>query len=1816
MSVASAASGFSKARRLLHRGALLATVSAVALLAGLPAAHARPLGGFTAAPSAAALAAAQSSSQGAAQAARQATNALKRATQAIQAMQATQAAARAAARAALNAMSPVRDGLGAGGLQIGASVIGAGGTVDTNLWQGANLPTQYNDGDRVKVDVNQTQQKAVLTWDTFNVGAKTDLNFNQHGNRDWVALNRVVDPGMAPSRILGNITADGSVYVINPNGIIFGGASQVNVGTLLASTAKIDAKEFLERGIYSAQTGGVYVPSFTGATGAITVEAGAQIATRPPAAVTSGGGFVLLMGSDVTNSGSISTPAGQTVLAAGHDFVLRKGYGTDANQNSTTRGIEISPGAWDGSHWSNGDGVVANDGIVFAQQGDITMAGRTVVQDGILLSTTSVGRRGTIHLLNSVSDAAGGVTLTGNSVTEVMPELGSDDTALNAQRDALIAASGGNPLATGQFDNLSSLTDRKDHSRIEIVSGGTVNFQANSLTLAQGGDVAVNAGKRVFAENGATIDVSGVRDVLVPMSANNILVNVQGNELRDSPLNRDSGALASADVWIDLRDLIFVPAGTGGYASDRYYTPGGLLEVGGYLANTSHTIGEWSAVGGSITLAAPEVIAQQGSVFDISGGSVSYEGGYIRTTNFRGADGRVYNVNVASANMLFTGIAGGWTRGSARWNVSETWTSFFNKGAVSTRWEDGYTVGRDAGQLIISAPTSVFEGDILADVVTGARQTNARPTGITDGYKSSQNVVALGGQLFVGKYTNLGYAGGYQTDIKIGDVASITAGMSADSALPSDRANTIYLDAAALTKQSLGGLLLTSADQISVDAPVTFAPGARITLTAPNVTIGADITAHSGTVNLGNEFKADVAKNQTPFWQALLDAQGKSQVTIDNNAKVDLSGLWLNQLDGASIDTSSLAFLNGGTLNVATTGGVTFAAGSVIDVSSGAAIRANGKTQGGNGGNVSLIANDDSRIFDLTAPIDPSAALIVDGKIVAYGFNGGGTLTLKAGQTVVIGDDATLTGGQIAAGTATATSVRLAEDVVIPAGSKMPFDYINILSSTPVDTQLALTLSPTVSPQSPLVTAADWVVPAGSGANILNSNGTGTFVPGGGTVPSGSTVTSINPIPAGSVIPSSVFPHGIPTKPVVLGSYQAGEVVTTAVILSAGTVIPIDTKFEQSIAIQPVLALGESIFRSGFTSYSVSSNTGIEIASAVVAEVPVYRVNSASFSTPTGGAMSDAADLWLSPTYLDDPLSGRLTQRAGANLTFSSLYDFNMRPGSSLTVDPGRNVTIYANRQMTIEGSITAHGGNITVASVPNAPTTRSYGDGFGILTATRSIWIGEDSKLDVSGQAVTRTDARGHSYGIVSDGGSITLGGATEADGTSVASDAFIIVRPGAVLDASGTSAMIDVSLPAGWQPTPVASDGGTIALYSASGLYLDGDLRAASGGGGASGGLLSLNMLSHAYDATLPTQQLPFAVGEVPEEMQKLRNITIVQHDQPLGLSSNLRPGERDIALKFGEATISVDRIHNGGFDQLALSTHDLFVFSGDVDLAMNRSIVFSGGMIAASANDPHINVHLLAPYVKLDGWFTNPSTAIVDPAKYYTGLNSPSGPSLGTASDSRFSVDADLIDVSSNLQFGVHGHQGSGSIFFAGVGVPGTKPAQTPGADDDSAQTSGPHIVDAPGFGTVVLHSSGDVRFGTGSVVAGKSLTIQADQIYPLSGATATIVVGQVLPLNGAGGVANTVFDPDAVLSIRSNGEPAGDTPASVFGNLALIAPNIDQGVLCVRRSALSRSTAALAVLFQDFQAQILSSATVASPRRARSGSRFHSAAQATA
>ena len=109
--------------------------------------------------------------------------------------------------------------------------------------------------------------------------------------------------------------------LVNRNGVVFSGSSQVNVRNLTAAAADITDQQFTERGLYGNANG--QQATFTGANGDVTVEAGARLETSAPATSTDGGGYVLLLGRQVDNAGTITTDRVQATLAAGADFSIR-----------------------------------------------------------------------------------------------------------------------------------------------------------------------------------------------------------------------------------------------------------------------------------------------------------------------------------------------------------------------------------------------------------------------------------------------------------------------------------------------------------------------------------------------------------------------------------------------------------------------------------------------------------------------------------------------------------------------------------------------------------------------------------------------------------------------------------------------------------------------------------------------------------------------------------------------------------------------------------------------------------------------------------------------------------------------------------------------------------------------------------------------------------------------------------------------------------------------------------------------------------------------------------------------------------------------------------------------------------------------------------------------------------------------------------------------------------------------------------------------------------------------------------------------------
>lgn len=702
---------------------------------------------------------------------------------AIAAQQAAQAAGR---QAAFGQVSTIPDGLGKGGLQVDNSL--------TQGWTNAKGPTQSQSGGKTTVTVEQTADKAILNWETFNVGRNTTVDFQQQSN--WAVLNRVNDPNARPSEIQGQITGAGTVMILNRNGVVFSGTSQVNVRNLVAAAANITDEQFTQRGIY-VDTNGTQ-PTFTDAAGKVDVQHGALIQTHNPATSTDAGGYALLLGSEVENAGTLITAKGQTTLAAGDSFYIRKGVGTTGNDRSTTRGNEVATSLKAGST----AGKVSNSGLIMASTGDITLTGHQVQQNGVVLTSTSVDTRGTVHLLNSATDTTGSVTLGEGSTTAILLDAG-DSSALDSQKSAGLTKLDGQAanLITGQFNHLSAVADRTDQSRIEIVSGGTVDFQKGSITLATGGQVAVSAAGRSLVRDGAMIDVSGAVGVKVSMEANNIKINVQGNEQRDASVNRDDGKLINNDVWVDLRELVFVPAGTNGYATDRWYTAGGLLEVGGYLGTQGHSVGEWMAQGGTVTFTGKDVVTQQGAQINLSGGTVDVQAGYIEQTWLKGPDGRLYEVSRAPGDILYSGFYKGFEDTSKRWGQTEY---YYNPMiATQRRYESGYTVGRDAGKLVVGTASAVLEGQLISDVFQGERQTQAANINL-DGYQQSQKAQAQRAQLIIGQYLpiynkttgTLRYALGATTDQVLIDsnTQKIAEGLDLTTALPADRQGKMVLD--------------------------------------------------------------------------------------------------------------------------------------------------------------------------------------------------------------------------------------------------------------------------------------------------------------------------------------------------------------------------------------------------------------------------------------------------------------------------------------------------------------------------------------------------------------------------------------------------------------------------------------------------------------------------------------------------------------------------------------------------------------------------------------------------------------------------------------------------------------------------------------------------------------------------------------------------------------------------------------------------------------------------------------------------------------
>ena len=343
------------------------------------------------------------------------------------------------------------------------------------------------------VTVNQSTQLLGINWNSLGNNHGEILRFVQPST-SAIALNRIV--GSDPSQFLGSLVANGSVIIINPNGVFFGPNSQVNVNGLIASSLNMTNANFVN---------GQYQFSGTSTNGPV----------RNEGQLSSGPFGVYLLAPNVTNNGVITSPGGTIALAAGTTAYL--------SDRADGRGflVEVTAPA----------GEALNLKSLVADGGQVSMIGRLVTQSGVVQANSVRQQNGKIELVASER-----ITLTPGSVTRA---------AGNSQG----VSDGGSILV--KSDLTTGQTTFQQGAVLDVSggvnggNGGTVEVSGASVTLAgqflgralpgfTGGSVLIDPSTPVTTADFQSFTGSGVSNITfssvdgtdLVVNANYNLVNV------------------------------------------------------------------------------------------------------------------------------------------------------------------------------------------------------------------------------------------------------------------------------------------------------------------------------------------------------------------------------------------------------------------------------------------------------------------------------------------------------------------------------------------------------------------------------------------------------------------------------------------------------------------------------------------------------------------------------------------------------------------------------------------------------------------------------------------------------------------------------------------------------------------------------------------------------------------------------------------------------------------------------------------------------------------------------------------------------------------------------------------------------------------------------------------------------------------------------------------------------------------------------------------------------------------------------------------
>ena len=422
------------------------------------------------------------------------------------------------------------------------------------------------------MNINQPLQRGIVNWGTFSIGSGGVVNIAQP-SRSAVLLNRVVGDGatilasridgMLRTHLPGNVNLPGgSVFLINPSGIVFGNGASVSVGGLVASTLDIGNSNFMPAGLENTPFGKSEQLLFVGPAGSmaqVKIENGASITTTSP------GGTVALLGGVVRNEGEINVARGSVGLVSASKVTMNLDF--------------------------DGDGLTTFK---------VPLDGQTTFK---LAEAQAIDKTTTAQLMNT-----GKVTADGGRVVLMAAAADVDARQLVVSQTGVIRA---RSLSTRNGEIVLD-TGRTALNTSEMQLGGTLDVSGGEAGVA-GGSVTARADYIRLA--GLSVNASGSQGGSVSMSAINAV-----NMAPDATIRADATGANGAGGKVDI-DARYTHVsgeisarGAGSGDGGKITTTGGLLEVTGLAridaaggasgANGLWTVGSRSTLNVDSTVAA------------------------------------------------------------------------------------------------------------------------------------------------------------------------------------------------------------------------------------------------------------------------------------------------------------------------------------------------------------------------------------------------------------------------------------------------------------------------------------------------------------------------------------------------------------------------------------------------------------------------------------------------------------------------------------------------------------------------------------------------------------------------------------------------------------------------------------------------------------------------------------------------------------------------------------------------------------------------------------------------------------------------------------------------------------------------------------------------------------------------------------------------------------------------------------------------------------------------------------------------------------